>query len=139
MTQVDLRLLTVRRLTCLGATSKGLNHKTMVAKIALPRILRIGGGSFSEARDVLRVLGLNNPLIVTDPFLRKRGLARILSESLGAFGEPRIFSETVLDPTVIAVQAGLEFLRGGTHDCVIGLGGGSSIDTAKAIAVLAVH
>jgi alcohol dehydrogenase class IV len=139
MTQVDLRLLTVRRLTCLGEPSKGLNHKTMVAKIALPRILRIGGGSFSEARDVLRVLGLNNPLIVTDPFLRKRGLARILSESLGAFGEPRIFSETVLDPTVIAVQAGLEFLRGGTHDCVIGLGGGSSIDTAKAIAVLAVH
>src|SRR5271165_5422126 len=111
----------------------------MVAKIALPRILRIGGGSFAEARDVLRVLGLSNPLIVTDPFLRKRGLARILSESLGAFGEPRIFSETVLDPTVIAVQAGLEFLRGGTHDCVIGLGGGSSIDTAKAIAVLAVH
>src|SRR3984893_6545901 len=111
----------------------------MVAKIALPRILRIGGGSFAEARDVLRVLGLNSPLIVTDPFLRKRGLARILSESLSAFGEPRIFSETVLDPTVVAVQAGLEFLRGGAHDCVIGLGGGSSIDTAKAIAVLAVH
>ena len=111
----------------------------MVAKIALPRILRIGGGSFAEARDVLRVLGMNSPLIVTDPFLRKRGLARILSESLSALGKPRIFSETVLDPTVVAVETGLEFLRGGTHDCVIGLGGGSSIDTAKAIAVLAVH
>src|ERR1700730_9490223 len=111
----------------------------MVAKIALPRILRIGGGSFAEARDVLRVLGLNSPLIVTDPFLRKRGLARIVSELLCAFREPRIFSETVLDPTVVAVEAGLEFLRGGAHDCVIGLGGGSSIDTAKAIAVLAVH
>jgi alcohol dehydrogenase class IV len=111
----------------------------MVAKIALPRIMRIGGGSFSEARDVLRVLGLNNPLIVTDPFLRKRGLARLLADSLTALGEPRIFSETVLDPTVASVETGLAFLKDGAHDCVIGLGGGSSIDTAKAIAVLAVH
>jgi alcohol dehydrogenase class IV len=111
----------------------------MVAKIALPRILRIGGGAFAEAREVLQILGLNSPLIVTDPFLRKRGLARVLSESLSSLGEPRTFSETVLDPTVVAVRAGLEFFRGGSHDCVIGLGGGSSIDTAKAIAVLAVH
>jgi alcohol dehydrogenase class IV len=37
------------------------------------------------------------------------------------------------------VEAGVEFLKNGEHDCVIGLGGGSSIDTAKAIAVLAVH
>jgi alcohol dehydrogenase class IV len=111
----------------------------MVAKVALPRILRIGGGSFAEAREVLGVLGLHCPLIVTDPFLRKAGVARILSESLNSSGAPRIFSETVPDPTVTAVQAGLEFLRGGDHDCVIGLGGGSSIDTAKAIAVLAVY
>jgi alcohol dehydrogenase class IV len=111
----------------------------MVAKIALPRIMRIGGGSFSEARDVLQVLGLKSPLIVTDSYLRKRGLARLLADSLTALGEPRIFSETVLEPTVASVEAGLSFLRGGAHDCVIGLGGGSSIDTAKAIAVLAVH
>jgi alcohol dehydrogenase class IV len=37
------------------------------------------------------------------------------------------------------VKAGLEYLGRGSHDCVIGLGGGSSIDTAKAIAVLAIH
>lgn len=111
----------------------------MAAKIAVPRILRIGSGAFAETRDVLETLGLKNPLIVTDPYLRKRGLARVLSESLGASGRPRIFSDTVLDPTVSAVEAGVEFLRNGAHDCVIGLGGGSSIDTAKAIAVLAVH
>jgi alcohol dehydrogenase class IV len=111
----------------------------MVAKIAVPRILRIGSGAFVEAREVLQILGLENPLIVTDSYLRKRGLARMLSDSLKALGEPRIFSETVLDPTVAAVEAGVEFLKKGRHDCVIGLGGGSSIDTAKAIAVLAVH
>ncbi len=111
----------------------------MVAKIAVPRILRIGSGAFAETREVLKILGLQNPLIVTDPYLRKRGLARMLSESLSALGQPRIFSETVLDPTVAAVEAGVEFLNTGEHDCVIGLGGGSSIDTAKAIAVLSVH
>jgi alcohol dehydrogenase class IV len=111
----------------------------MIAKIALPRILRIGSGAFAETRGVLQVLGLRNPLIITDPYLRKRGLARMLSESLSALGHPRIFSDTVLDPTVAAVEAGVEFLKNGEHDSVIGLGGGSSIDTAKAVAVLAVH
>jgi alcohol dehydrogenase class IV len=111
----------------------------MGAKIVLPRILRIGSGVFAETREVLQILKLQNPLIVTDPYLRKHGLARMLSESLSALGHPRTFSETVLDPTVAAVEAGVAFLRGGNHDCVIGLGGGSSIDTAKAISVLAVH
>jgi alcohol dehydrogenase class IV len=111
----------------------------MVAKIAVPRILRIGGGAFAETRDVLQILGLQNPLIVTDPYLRKRGFARILSDSLSAVGHPRIFSEIIPDPTVAAVEAGVDFLKHGQHDCVIGLGGGSSIDTAKAIAVLGAH
>jgi alcohol dehydrogenase class IV len=109
----------------------------MPARIVLPRILRIGGGAFSEAGDVLAALGLNKPLIVTDPFLRKQGLADRLAEMLG--GAVRVFSETVPDPTVAAVLSGLGFLKQATHDCVIGLGGGSAIDTAKAIAVLAVH
>src|SRR5580704_12890877 len=111
----------------------------MVAKIAVPRILRIGSGAFAQTREVLQILELHHPLIVTDQFLRKLDLARMLSESLSAWGHPRIFSETVPDPTVAAVEAGVEFLKKGKHDCVIGLGGGSSIDTAKAIAVLAVH
>ena len=111
----------------------------MIAKIAVPRILRIGSGAITETREVLQTLGLHSPLIVTDPYLRKRGLARMLSEHLNPLGQSRIFSDTVSDPTVKAVEAGVDFLKNGDHDCVIGLGGGSSIDTAKAIAVLAVH
>ncbi len=60
----------------------------MVAKIALPRILRIGGGS-RRSSGCSSVLGLKSPLIVTDPFLRKRGLERMLSESLSELGELR--------------------------------------------------
>jgi alcohol dehydrogenase class IV len=111
----------------------------MAARIALPRILRIGGGAFREAREVLQILGVERPLIVTDPFLRKSGLATMLVDYLRSSADPRIFSETVSDPTVTSVKAGLDYLGQGSHDCVIGLGGGSSIDTAKAIAVLAIH
>lgn len=111
----------------------------MIAKIAVPRILRIGSGALAETREVLQTLGLHSPLIVTDPHLRKRGLARMLSEHLNPLGQSRIFSDTVSDPTVKTVEVGVDFLKNGDHDCVIGLGGGSSIDTAKAIAVLAVH
>ena len=63
----------------------------MVAKIAVPRILRIGSGALLEAREVLQILGLENPLIVTDPYLRKRGLARMLSDSLKALGRATHF------------------------------------------------
>jgi len=111
----------------------------MAVRIALPRILRIGGGAFREAREVLQILGVERPLIVTDPLLRKSGLARMLVDYLRLSADPRIFSETVSDPTVTSVKAGLDDLGRGSHDCVIGLGGGSSIDTAKAIAVLAIH
>ena len=111
----------------------------MAARIALPRILRIGGGAFREAREVLQILGLERPLIVTDPFLRKSGLARMLVDYLRPIADPRIFSEAVSDPTATSVKAGVDYLGRDAHDCVIGLGGGSSIDTAKAIAVLAIH
>jgi alcohol dehydrogenase class IV len=111
----------------------------MIAKIAVPRILRIGSGAFAETREVLETLGLHSPLIVTDPNLRKRGLARALAGHLRPLGQARIYSDTVSDPTVTSVEAGVKFLEDADHDCVIGLGGGSSIDTAKAIAVLAVH
>src|SRR5580704_2660664 len=111
----------------------------MPAEIALPRLLLVGGGAFAEAPRVLADLGLKRPLIVTDTFLSKQGLADRLAEILRSADDVRIFSGVVPDPTSGSVDAGLAFLRERDHDCVIGLGGGSSIDTAKAIAVLAVH
>jgi alcohol dehydrogenase class IV len=113
----------------------------MIARIALPRILRIGGGAFKETGQLLQTLGLRAPLIVTDAFFAKEGLADRLSEILkqSSISGVGIFSGSVPDPTTSSVDAGLQVLKDGTFDCVIGLGGGSSIDTAKAIALLGVH
>src|ERR1700740_732002 len=111
----------------------------MPAESALPRLLRIGGGAFGETSKVLTDLGLKRPLIVTDSFLSKQGLADHLVNLLKLGDGVRIFSGAVPDPTSGSIDAGLAYIKEHDHDCVIGLGGGSSIDTAKAVAVLAVH
>ena len=111
----------------------------MPADIALPRLLRIGGGAFGETSKVLTDLGLKRPLIVTDSFLSKQGLADRLAGVLKLGDGVRIFSGAVPDPTSRSIDAGLAYIKEHDHDSVIGLGGGSSIDTAKAVAVLAVH
>jgi alcohol dehydrogenase class IV len=111
----------------------------MPAQIALPRLLRIGGGAFAETSKVLSDLGLKRPLIITDSFLSKQGLADRLVDLLKLGDGVRIFSGAVPDPTSGSIDAGLAYIKEHDHDCVIGLGGGSSVDTAKAVAVLAVH
>jgi alcohol dehydrogenase class IV len=112
----------------------------MIATIALPRLMRIGAGAVGELPAVLRQLGLSQPLIVTDAYLVQTQRVQRLVEGLESAGiMPRVFSDTVPDPTVASIEAGLAFLRAGEHDCVVGFGGGSPMDSAKAIAVLAIH
>lgn len=111
-----------------------------VASIALPRILRIGGGAAQQLAEVLGTLGVSRPLVVTDAFLAGQGMVERLLDGLRAAGiTARVFTETVPDPTVASIEAGLAFLKAGDHDCVVGFGGGSPLDSAKAIAMLAVH
>ncbi len=112
----------------------------MVAAIALPRLMRIGGGASAELAAVLQQQGLSRPMIVTDRYLVDSGHVDRLAEELKAAGiATRVFADSIPDPTVASVEAGLAFLREAEHDCVIGFGGGSPMDSAKAIAVLAVH
>lgn len=108
-----------------------------IASIALPRILRIGGGASRQLAEVLQTLGLSRPLIVTDAFLLSSGRVAELQDGLAHAGlASRVFADTVPDPTVASVEAGAAFLREGDHDCVVGFGGGSPLDSAKAIALL---
>ncbi len=112
----------------------------MVAAINLPRILRVGAGASGHLVATLAELGLARPLLVTDPYMLSSGYcARLqapLNEAGIAYG---LFSDCVPDPTTDSVYAALAVLRAGDYDCVVALGGGSSLDTAKAVAVLATH
>ena len=112
----------------------------MIAAISLPRLMRVGAGASGELASVLQQLGLKSPMIVTDKYLVSSGKVDALVAPLKAAGiSTRVFSDSVPDPTIASINDGLAFLREANHDCVIGFGGGSPIDSSKAIAVLAVH
>jgi len=112
----------------------------MIYQAALPRILRIGGGASGELAALLGTLGLSKPLIVTDRFLLDTGRADQLTAGLTAAGiTARVFADTIPEPTAASIEQARAFLGEAEHDCVVGFGGGSPIDSAKAIAVLAVH
>lgn len=109
----------------------------MSAKIVLPRVLQIGAGASSEVGPILKSLGLNNPLIVTDKVMVLLGYIEGLQKSLVESEiSADVFDDTVPEPTVASIQAGVKQVRNGNYDCVIALGGGSPIDSAKAIAIL---
>ena len=106
--------------------------------LVAPRCLIVGGGAVGGIADLLGKLGLSRPLVVTDPFMISSGLVcRCLDPLLAAGLQPVVFSDTIPEPTDTVVEAGVAFLRQGGFDALIGFGGGSPIDTAKAMAILA--
>ena len=112
----------------------------MIAEIKIPPILKIGGGSFAAVAELLSRLHRRRPLIVTDPFLMKTQLADKLAGQIRDAGMScEIFHETVADPTTVVVDAGVCAFMDGAHDGLVSLGGGSPIDTAKAIGMLAAN
>ena len=108
------------------------------ANIAAPRMLQVGGGAVRQIAEVLAKFGLSRPLVVTDPFMVASRHVQHCLDPLAAAGiAVTVFSDTVPDPTDTVIEAGVGELRRGDFDCLIGFGGGSPIDTAKAMAILA--
>ncbi|MEA2740087.1 MAG: hypothetical protein QOH05_3394 [Acetobacteraceae bacterium] len=105
---------------------------------ASPRLLLVSAGAVRQIADVLAKFGLSRPLVVTDPFMVSSGhLRNCLDPLMGAGLAVSVFSDTVPDPTDTVIEAGVAELNKGDYDCLIGFGGGSPIDTAKAMAILA--
>ena len=83
------------------------------------------------AVSALKNIGIQKALIVTDPYFAKNGQAERIAGLTGA--QTEIFAEISPDPTVELVAAGTERFKALQPDTVIALGGGSTMDTAKAI------
>jgi alcohol dehydrogenase class IV len=110
----------------------------MVMQLVAPRLMLMGGGSVAKLAEVLAQLGLSRPLVVTDPFMVSSGMVeRALAPLREAGLAFAVFSDTVPDPTDTVIEAGVAVLKAGRYDCLVGFGGGSPMDTAKAMAILA--
>ena len=109
----------------------------MGATFNVPSSILIGGGAVREAGPQLGRLGAKRVLLVTDPTMIQTGLARRILDDLGAAGfAVEVFSGVQPDPTERNVLDGLAQYRAFGADALLALGGGSSIDCAKAIGIL---
>ncbi len=84
-------------------------------------------------------LEISRPLIVTDRGIRASGLLDVLLQALGSGPQHAIYEDTPANPTESAVLAALERYRGHGANGLIAIGGGSSLDLGKAVALLATH
>jgi alcohol dehydrogenase class IV len=112
----------------------------MVPIVTTPRLMAMGGGALAELPGILQRLGLGRPLVVTDPYIESCGILDRATQLLdSAQIRWSVFSDTVPDPTTTVIEAGAGRLADGGFDSLVAIGGGSSIDTAKAMSVLAAN
>ena len=96
-----------------------------------------GAGAIKEIASEVIGRGFKKCFVCSDPDLIKFGVTKKVTDVLdGANIEYHIFSEIKANPTVENVQSGVEAFKASGADCIVAIGGGSSMDTAKAIGII---
>jgi 4-hydroxybutyrate dehydrogenase len=109
-----------------------------VIALQLPRTL-FARGAITLLPDELEALGARRPLLVTDAGVSRAGLAQRVVAAIGDYAAVAVFDAVTENPVFANADEGVAAYRRGECDAVIGLGGGSVIDTAKCIALLAAN
>ena len=106
-------------------------------RIVLNETSYYGAGCRSVIADEVRKRGFSKALLVTDKDLIRFGVAEKIEEVLRNAGIPyEIFSDLKANPTITNVKDGVAAFKAAGADFIIALGGGSSIDTAKAVGIV---
>jgi alcohol dehydrogenase class IV len=105
--------------------------------MAAPKVVCLAGG-IAQLGTLMGGLGARRVLIVSDPGVVSCGFAAQAAESLREAGiEAEVFDKVAADPPVAGVEAAVAAARSFRADGIAGLGGGSSLDTAKVVALAA--
>ena len=109
----------------------------MTRRFILNEVSYFGPGARKELPGEVRRLGLHKALVCTDKDLIKFGVAQKVLDVLDEANIPyEVFSEIKQNPTVKNVKLGLEAFAKSGADFLLAIGGGSSIDTSKAIGII---
>ena len=96
-----------------------------------------GAGAIAAITDEIKSRGFHKAFVATDPDLIKFGIAAKVTDLLDKAGIPyAIYSNIKPNPTIENVQSGVEAFKAAGADCIVAIGGGSSMDTAKAIGII---
>ena len=108
-----------------------------MARIILNETSYHGAGSIKEIVGEVKARGLKKALVCTDPDLIKFGVAQKVLDVLGGADLPyEVFSDIKANPTIENVQNGVAAYKASGADYLIAIGGGSSMDTCKAIGII---
>lgn len=106
--------------------------------IVLPKFLEVGEGALNRAGDIAIQLGCKRVMIVSDRVMASLGQVEHIREIISQAGlEADVFTDTMPEPTETSILPAVTQAIDGNYDGIVALGGGSVIDSAKAIALLA--
>ncbi|MDF9435227.1 iron-containing alcohol dehydrogenase [Chromohalobacter israelensis] len=101
--------------------------------------IRFGADALDNLAEELSLLGVARPLIVTDAGLTASGLVDRVQAAIGGKHPAPVYDETPANPTEVAIEEAVACYHEHGCDGIVALGGGSSIDLAKGVALLASH
>lgn len=111
---------------------------TLNANWSYPTAIRFGAGRISEIAEACSVAGISKPLMVTDKGLATMEITTMTLDLLERAGLERgLFANVDPNPTDLNAEEGIKAYREGGFDGVIAFGGGSGLDLAKVIALMA--
>jgi lactaldehyde reductase len=109
----------------------------MVNRFALNGISYHGAGAISAVPAEIKDRGFRKAFVASDPDLVKFGVTKKVTDLLDKAGIPfSLYSDIKPNPTIENVQHGVEEFKKSGADCIVAIGGGSSMDTSKAIGIV---